>query len=56
MSVDVQMVKCACADCVCVVGTADAVAADGRLYCGDSCAGHHEAAAGCDHAGCTCRG
>ncbi|PAX08843.1 metallothionein [Sphingomonas lenta] len=53
---DVQIVKCACADCVFVVSTADAVEADGRKFCGDACADHHQSGAGCDHAGCTCNG
>ena len=38
MTVTVDMVKCACADCVCVVSTGNAVAADNRLFCGDACA------------------
>lgn len=56
MSVTVEMVKCACADCVCVVETGSAVEADGRLFCGDPCANHHANKDGCDHAGCPCHG
>lgn len=56
MSINVEMVKCACADCVCVVSTDNAIKADGRIFCGDKCASHHEASAGCDHAGCPCHG
>lgn len=56
MTVTVDMVKCACADCVCVVSTNNAVQADGRAFCGENCASHHEAKAGCDHAGCPCHG
>lgn len=56
MTVNVDMVKCACADCVCVVSTQGAVQAEGRLFCGDNCANHHASSAGCDHAGCTCHG
>lgn len=56
MSVNVEMMKCACADCVCVVSTNNSVEANGRIFCGDSCANHHEGSAGCDHAGCTCHG
>lgn len=54
--VDSQMVKCACADCVCVVGATYAVEADGRRFCGEACAGNHENGAGCEHAGCACHG
>lgn len=56
MSVNVDMVKCACADCVCVVSTAEAVKADGRMFCGEACSSHHETNTGCDHAGCVCHG
>ena len=56
MTVTVDMVKCACTDCVCVVSTQSAVQAEGRLFCGDDCATHHASSAGCDHAGCTCHG
>ena len=56
MSVNVEMVKCACADCVCIVNPSKAVQADGRAFCSDNCASHHEQAAGCDHAGCPCHG
>ncbi|WP_242414874.1 metallothionein [Sphingomonas panni] len=56
MTVAVEMVKCACADCVCVVSTAKAIEAEGRLFCGDNCADHHAQSAGCDHAGCPCHG
>lgn len=56
MSVSVEMVKCACADCVCVVSTANSIKADGRIFCGDACAQHHESKVGCEHAGCPCHG
>jgi len=56
MAINVEMVKCACADCVCVVSTSNAVDADGRKFCGDPCAQHHASGTGCDHAGCTCHG
>ena len=36
MSVNVKIVKRACADCVCVVNTADAVQAEGRIFCGEN--------------------
>jgi len=52
----VDMVKCACADCVCVVSTTGGVQADGRTFCGDACDQHHVAGDGCDHAGCPCHG
>lgn len=51
------MMKCACADCVCVVPTGDAVDRNGRLYCSDACAaGHAGEGAGCGHGGCACHG
>lgn len=56
MTVNIEMVKCACADCVCIVGTDNAVQTDGRMFCGDNCATHHEEKAGCDHADCPCHG
>ncbi|KQM32159.1 metallothionein [Sphingomonas sp. Leaf10] len=56
MSVNVEMVKCACNDCVCVVSTSNGVEAEGRIFCGENCANHHQQSAGCDHAGCPCHG
>ena len=56
MTVSVDLVKCACADCVCVVNTQQAITANGRIFCADSCASHHAHNAGCEHAGCTCHG
>jgi metallothionein len=55
-SVDVEMVKCACRDCVCVIPVSKAVSRDGKAYCCDACADGHKDHAGCDHAGCTCHG
>lgn len=56
MADNVEMVKCACADCVCVVPAEKGVKRDGRIYCNDDCAEHHKSGAGCHHAGCTCHG
>jgi hypothetical protein len=56
MSATVEMVKCACSDCVCVVGVDKAIERDERVYCSDECADHHKNGAGCHHAGCTCHG
>ena len=56
MSVQVDHVKCACADCVCVVEVSKGVQKDGRVYCDTACAEHHAAEQGCHHAGCTCHG
>ena len=56
MTVQIDHVKCACADCVCVVEVTKGVARDGRIYCADACADHHADDAGCHHAGCTCHG
>ena len=55
-TVEVELVKCACADCVCIVHTDKAVTRDGRAYCCDACADGHKGHAGCEHAGCPCRG
>ena len=55
-SVDVNMVKCACADCVCVVAVDKAVTRDGKAFCCDECAEGHPDHKGCDHAGCDCHG
>jgi len=56
MAVSVDMVKCACADCVCVFDAQQGVEAEGRKFCSDNCAGHHAAGAGCEHSGCACHG
>ena len=55
-SVDVEMVKCACTDCVCVVSLTKAVTRDDKAFCCDECADGHPGHTGCDHAGCTCHG
>ena len=54
MAVTVDMVKCACSDCVCVVDAKKALQREGRIYCSDECADHHKSGGGCHHAGCTC--
>ena len=56
MSETIEQVKCACADCVCIVGVDKGVKRDGRVYCNETCADHHKDGAGCHHAGCTCHG
>jgi len=56
MSVTVEMVKCACSDCVCVVDLSKGLQRDGHIYCGETCADHHKDGVGCHHAGCTCHG
>ncbi|MGU3540873.1 metallothionein [Methylobacterium sp. A54F] len=55
-SVDVEMVKCACPDCVCVIAIDQAITREGRAFCCDACADGHAEHAGCDHAGCACHG
>ncbi len=55
-SVNVEMVKCACSDCVCIVSIGKAVTRDDRAYCCDDCADGHKEHKGCDHAGCPCHG
>jgi len=56
MTVTVDRVKCACADCVCVVEVEKGVKKDGKVYCSEACADHHNKGAGCEHAGCECHG
>jgi metallothionein len=56
MTIEIKMVKCACADCVCIVEMKTAVKSEGRFYCSDECAKHHKDGSGCHHAGCTCHG
>lgn len=51
---EVDRVKCACSDCVCVIPPANAVERDGRLFCGDACANGHASGSGCGHVGCQC--
>lgn len=53
---DVNMVKCACADCVCVIDAGAAVEKNGRLFCGSACADGHTDKSGCGHVGCGCHG
>ncbi len=53
---DVDMIKCACADCVCVISVAKAVESHGKLFCGNSCAEGHVSGNGCGHVGCECHG
>lgn len=55
-SVNVEMVKCACKDCVCVVSLTQAVTRAEKAFCCDECADCHPDSAGCDHAGCACHG
>ena len=38
MTVTIDRVKCACSDCVCVVGVDQGVKHEGRIYCSDECA------------------
>ena len=53
---DVDRVKCACPDCVCVISPDKAVERDNKLYCADDCAQGHMNGAGCGHVGCDCHG
>lgn len=55
-SVNVELVKCACSDCVCIISITKAVTRDERAYCCDDCADGHKDHKGCDHAGCPCHG
>ena len=53
---EVDRVKCACNDCVCVIPPEKAVERNGQLFCGDSCAKGHTDGSGCGHVGCKCTG
>lgn len=53
---DVNMIKCACADCVCVIPVDSAIEQNGKLFCGNSCAKGHVDGNGCGHVGCDCHG
>ena len=55
-TVTVDMVKCACSDCICVVATNRGIQKEGRIFCSSECADHHESGGGCHHAGCLCHG
>ena len=54
--VTVTQQKCACSDCVCIVNIDDALQQDGKNYCSEACANHHEDGSGCGHTGCECHG
>ncbi len=55
--VNVQTVKCACPDCVCVFDAKGGIEKDGKLYCSDVCASDHaDGSEGCGHEGCGCGG
>jgi hypothetical protein len=54
--VKVEMVKCACPDCVCVVNVSGGIERNGHIYCSEACADHHANGTGCGHAGCGCHG
>lgn len=56
MTIQIDHVKCACADCVCIVPVVDGVEKDGRVYCDAACAEHHAEGVGCHHTGCSCHG
>ena len=50
----VTQMKCACANCLCVVSLKDAIAKDGQYYCSEVCANGHPDGSGCGHTGCKC--
>ncbi|MDE5075475.1 MAG: metallothionein [Trichodesmium sp. St5_bin2_1] len=54
---EVTLVKCACADCLCVVSISTAVKKDGSYYCSEECSnGHSSGVNSCSHNGCNCSG
>lgn len=53
-SVTVNLMKCACESCLCIVDTTKAIQKDGKNYCSDICADGHPDGVGCSHSGCQC--
>ncbi|MCC5809664.1 MAG: metallothionein [Ectothiorhodospiraceae bacterium] len=53
---DANKVKCACADCKCMVTPDKAIKRAGKPYCGEPCANGHASGSGCGHTGCDCHG
>ena len=51
---NVTSMKCACADCLCIVSLKDAIAKNGQYYCSEVCANGHINGSGCGHTGCKC--
>ena len=49
-------VKCACADCQCMVKAGKGIEKDGKTFCCEACAEGHANSAKCEHAGCGCHG
>jgi site-specific DNA recombinase len=43
----IDLVKCACPDCVCVFNAKEGLERDSRIYCGPACANHHKNGNGC---------
>lgn len=50
----VNLMKCACESCLCIVDTTKAIQKDGKNYCSDICANGHPNGVGCSHSGCQC--
>jgi hypothetical protein len=45
-----EPIECAAKSCHCQLNRADAISANGQLYCSQRCVDGR----GCDHAGCNC--
>ncbi|MGB3756333.1 MAG: metallothionein [Rivularia sp. (in: cyanobacteria)] len=54
MTATVDLMKCACEKCLCIVKVDSAVNKDGQYYCSEACADGHKTVAGCGHSGCGC--
>ncbi|MEO1431783.1 MAG: metallothionein [Cyanobacteria bacterium J06632_19] len=50
----VDLMKCACDKCLCIVKIATAIDRDGKHYCSEACAEGHKTIAGCGCSGCGC--
>jgi metallothionein len=48
--------KCACShQCVCEVGSGEALERNGQMFCSETCASGHLNGQGCGHSGCNCQ-
>ena len=54
MVTGVDLMKCACDKCLCIIKVENSVSKDGKYYCSKACAEGHKTIAGCGHSGCGC--
>lgn len=50
----INLMKCACPSCLCVISTEDALEKEGKYYCSKACAEGHKTEEGCAQAACNC--